>query len=552
MSIMWPYPAVFNVLDPWWNSGSGYKPLIPNDTTKAVDNTNALLEIIALAQASNDQSATHYYGAIIVFPGHAGVPNQGDSGADAGGIYYFQGPGDGSPTIPILSNWPIKFLGTGSVKLVNYYDTTDSGFILGDFFSIVTDGQYDSNPSHTLGENLGGMTFENITFQFPSANTQGGVAAIHTALNPFGGNGGAQNVRINACVFTDCPIGVWFEEGLQCSLFQCTANWAEINGTALKIGGPNVSGVKPFGKDIFVTDCIFEITHNAPAGNIGLDLIAAEHVRLKGVRFDGFDTGILIRPGYAAEGETPSTFNVVRCYFEDVTVFAGKIGTVETGPAGNGLTIQPQNDTDVGQLCFVGCTFEPGINPDITSTSPGVAGAGAGTPNPVPSPSNGSLVSYTGTATGELLLGSSASSVRCDYGETSAGNLTCNSPLRSTSSAASSAGAVPPCYKNDGTPCNATFHLVKNSSSLNVTTNGACANNTWCTLNNASVSFTAANAQFANDRYNCTLSSTSAYLLNPLANNQTTTGFQIQAFNSSGSSIAGGSDLGLTYACFGI
>jgi hypothetical protein len=29
---MWPYPAVFNVLDPWWNSGSGYKPLTPNDT----------------------------------------------------------------------------------------------------------------------------------------------------------------------------------------------------------------------------------------------------------------------------------------------------------------------------------------------------------------------------------------------------------------------------------------------------------------------------------------------------------------------------------------
>lgn len=187
MSIMWPYPAVFNVLDPWWNSGSGYKPLIPNDTTKAVDNTNALLEIIALAQASNDQSATHYYGAIIVFPGHAGVPNQGDSGADAGGIYYFQGPGDGSPTIPILSNWPIKFLGTGSVKLVNYYDTTDSGFILGDFFSIVTDGQYDSNPSHTLGENLGGMTFENITFQFPSANTQGGVRPFQSAGKYHGG-----------------------------------------------------------------------------------------------------------------------------------------------------------------------------------------------------------------------------------------------------------------------------------------------------------------------------------------------------------------------------
>ena len=108
-----------------------------------------------------------------------------------------------------------------------------------------------------------------------------------------------------------------------------------------------------------------------------------------------------------------------------------------------------------------------------------VAGAGAGNPEP------GAIaeqwlasVLHRQLATGELLLGSSASSVRCDYGETSAGNLTCNSPLRSTSSAESSAGAVPPCYKNDGTPCNATFHLVKNSSSLNVTTNGACANNT--------------------------------------------------------------------------
>jgi hypothetical protein len=117
---------------------------------------------------------------------------------------------------------------------------------------------------------------------------------------------------------------------------------------------------------------------------------------------------------------------------------------------------------------------------------------------------------------------------------------------------ASSPGAVPPCYDHDGSSCSASFHVVKNSSALNITTNGSCANDTWCSLNNASISFTGTTAQFANDRYNCTISSMASYLIGPLANSETTTGFQIHAYNNSGRSIASGSDLGLTYVCFGI
>jgi hypothetical protein len=55
--------------------------------------------------------------------------------------------------------------------------------------------------------------------------------------------------------------------------------------------------------------------------------------------------------------------------------------------------------------------------------------AGAGTSNPVPSPEPGSLVSYTGASTGDILLGSSANYVKCDYGETTFGALTCNRPF---------------------------------------------------------------------------------------------------------------------------
>jgi parallel beta-helix repeat protein len=219
------------------------------------------------------------------------------------------------------------------------------------------------------------MTFENLTLEFDPNTTQTGVAAIHTVTDlTYIENGGAQNVRIIGCVFIDCPIGVWFEEALQCSMFQCTGKWSNIVATAaVRIGGPSrvtesgtITGI--FAKDIFLTDCVFEVPgkSSVKGASVGLDLISAEHIRLKSVRFDGFYQGILIRPGYVPTA--PSGVNVVRCFFTDVTVFAGRNSTA-AGPAGVALTIQPQSsDQQIGQLTFVGCTFEPGSDMYITNT----------------------------------------------------------------------------------------------------------------------------------------------------------------------------------------
>jgi len=161
MPIMWSQPAIFNVLDPWYEVSLGvFVGMVPGPGGDPVQNTQVLLAIINLAQASNDQSGP-YYGAIIVFPGHSQLATQGGTGEDDGGIYFMQGPGDGTPTIPIVSNWPIKFLGTGSAKLLNYVGT-DEDFVAGDFFSIQTNGDYGPD-CDKLEDNSGGMTFENLS-----------------------------------------------------------------------------------------------------------------------------------------------------------------------------------------------------------------------------------------------------------------------------------------------------------------------------------------------------------------------------------------------------
>ena len=185
-----------------------------------------------------------------------------------------------------------------------------------------------------------------------------------------------------------------------------------------------------------------------------------------------------------------------------------------------------------------------------------VAGTADGTPAPSPSP--GSLVSHTGSGSGEFRLGAATDYATCDYGETSHDVLTCDIPVHIGGLAAapridSALGPVPPCYDHDSDACADSFHFVKDSTApLGVTTNGSCANGTWCTLTNADITFTGSNAVFVSPTYACALSSTSSYLINLFANDQTTIGFEIQVYNSSGSAIPSNADLGLTYACFGV
>jgi parallel beta-helix repeat protein len=358
-------PGVFNVLDDWLG-GVGMQA---NNPAAAAQNANVLQAIIGLAQNANTSGCLpggpNALAATILFPGNSDVPAPVGTGpfTDLGAEYFIAVPSAPGPTVPnaavaITCNWPLRFVGTGNVRITMVVG--DYGF--GDIFLVESDVG--------MGNDIPGITFEGLEFRYEDAGGVTEVAAIHVPSIGVPGaiHDGAQNVRINRCVFLDCPIAVWFQRGLQCSMFQCTVNLATIGGTGLKIGGPGLGEGVPgvFAKDIFITDCIFEVS-SPSSSNVGLDLISAEHVRLKSVRFDGFDLGIQIRPGYAGPTTAPSGLNVDRCFFTDVNVFVGQTATA--GLAGTALTIQPQStNQQIGQLTFVGCTFEPGDNMDITST----------------------------------------------------------------------------------------------------------------------------------------------------------------------------------------
>lgn len=91
--------------------------------------------------------------------------------------------------------------------------------------------------------------------------------------------------------------------------------------------------------------------------------------------------------------------------------------TVDPAPSAGGFAVALDGSGNLGVIddLYIGAAV--------------VAGSGTGTPEP--SPSVGSLVSYTGTGRGELLLGGAGTgnSARCDYGETTSGTLTCNAPF---------------------------------------------------------------------------------------------------------------------------
>lgn len=233
-------------------------------------------------------------------------------------------------------------------------------------------------------------------------------------------------------------------------------------------------------------------------------------------------------------------------------------GGISNQAFGVTVMVSPLPVTNDGFFVAVDGNGNFGVITNLFAGSTIIAGAGDGSPNPVPSYSQGSLVSYTGAGQGDVLLGSASNYAKCDYGETTASTLTCNAPLYiggpliSAVSLNATPGPVGPCYGADGSSCTDTFHIVKNASALNITPNGGCANDSWCALNNASISFTGANAEFANDKYTCILSSTSSYLINLTADSQAPSGFKIQAYNSSGSPIANDTTLGITYACYGV
>ena len=168
----------------------------------------------------------------ILFPGNSDVPPPVGAGAtDYGAVYEIAVPhGTGATAaVSVSCNSRLRFLGTGNVKL-SMVENADGD--LGDIFSIDAGGP---------GRDTGGITFEDLYFEYPTIDEGEGIpeyAAIHV---PAAGT--VENLRTVRCVFWDCPIGVWIENGLQCSILQSTI-WSVLTpdlGFGLAMGPPVAS-----------------------------------------------------------------------------------------------------------------------------------------------------------------------------------------------------------------------------------------------------------------------------------------------------------------------
>ena len=347
MSIVWSEPGIFNVLDPWYYDpvSMSYVGMTPGPGANPALNTAVLQAIINIAQTT-DCSNANPYGATILFPGHSAVPAQGSDGHDEGATYLLY-----APAIAIDCNWPLKFVGTGNVKLLMVIDDPEVP-VSGDMFQVDTGNGHD---------NSGGITFEDLTFQYPPISETSGIpqwAAIHAT-------GGTQNVRIVHCVFTDCPIGIWFEKVLQCNIVDCFLQLSQNFGIGV-ILGDTISG--NLAKEIFITDCLFEVGGNAPPGSTALQIYGTDQVFVNDCHFDSFTYGIQIIPG-------PTGANAVHLHFNSCTVYTG---ATSSGAPGGCCIIQPQpsggepGTAAVAQVVFTSCFFEPGETPGFSASGPGI------------------------------------------------------------------------------------------------------------------------------------------------------------------------------------
>ncbi|MGC2405082.1 MAG: right-handed parallel beta-helix repeat-containing protein [Candidatus Cybelea sp.] len=250
-------------------------------------------------------------------------------------------------------NWPIKIAGTGNAKLTARFLGAAVDPVPGHFFDVDT----------SAGDNMGGMLFEDLTIKFPTTlSTAYDVAGIHITA--------ATNLRINRCVFEECPIGVWLDNALQCAVSYCTFDWSSNFGIAIKCGAGDTmlpGGNYGEAKECHISHCV--IAGSSSGGNTtGIVIEGSEHIRVDSTDMHGVYEGIKIIPG-------PYGNNALRHTFTDVTVYPipdqGGSGVLKSA-----VTIQPQASShQVAQIVFTSCFFEPddgSAAPGSGSTTPGI------------------------------------------------------------------------------------------------------------------------------------------------------------------------------------
>lgn len=301
-------PGIFNALD---------FGLLPNPAGTATGNQIALQTAIYAAEQAGG-------GTVL-------IPSEYESDV----VYPIQGPiYIGSATSP--SPVAIIIAGTGQGSKSHPILQVSGN---GDLFSV--------DPGGSGDEHIGGTTFQDFSVGY-DGGTSG--AAIHVISG--------ENVRVLRMVFIDCPQAVWFEDTLQCSIFETTVVYNNIPPSPCCIQlGNDENGVAA--KEIYIAGSKFLSNGQ---GGVCLLIQGAEHVRMANVRIDSFSDGIRIWPGAAVSGG----HNTLRHSFTNVSVYAGNAGAL-TGPA---LSIQPQGPQNVSQVVFVDCEFEPGAS--ATSLGPGI------------------------------------------------------------------------------------------------------------------------------------------------------------------------------------
>jgi hypothetical protein len=194
----------------------------------------------------------------------------------------------------------------------------------------------------TSSGHIGGITFRDLGIQYDK-NPETDIAYSGTAIDVVDG----ENVRIERVVFFDCAQAVWFENTLQCTMFECLVQNADITPSPACVTlGNDVSGVAA--KEIYIAGCTF-LSHRK--GGTGLIIQGAEHVRVMNTRLEAFTDGIIIAPGESISGAQ----NTLKHYFGNVTVFTAN----PSGLAGPAVTIQPAGPQSVSEIVFAECTFEP-------------------------------------------------------------------------------------------------------------------------------------------------------------------------------------------------
>ncbi|HEY6485629.1 MAG TPA: right-handed parallel beta-helix repeat-containing protein, partial [Candidatus Cybelea sp.] len=140
--------------------------------------------------------------------------------------------------------------------------------------------------------NTGGVTFEDIDFVFDPFTTPQTYTALHCLPE------GVQNLRVNRCVFSDCPQGIWIEQGLQSTItgntFRYTTNGNQ--GTSILLGNGGSEGDGGSAKKVYIDGCVFRADQGI-GGSTALIIKGCDQLRMSDCDIDSYYYGIMIQPG---------------------------------------------------------------------------------------------------------------------------------------------------------------------------------------------------------------------------------------------------------------